>query len=231
MARRLHYEDAPLQPGELPLGRALRHYAFDVLRLAPGTSVVLFDGAGQQAEAVLHKDTLSVARVEPAVEPSAHLTLACAIPKGERADWLVEKTCELGLGALHWLRCARSVVAQASVARHARWERLAAAAARQSGRSRVPTLHPAVPLETFLTQTQSMAASRWVAHPGSAVARPGGGPHLAVVGPEGGLSKAELQALAAAGYTAVALSHHILRVETAAVCAAALLLAPIGPTP
>ena len=229
--RRLPWTHAPLRAGRWPLLAEAAHYLRTVLRLSAGSQVELFDGAGQIALATLddgEPPQLQIGTVRAADTVTAPLTLAVAAPKGERADWLAEKLGELGVTTITWLLCDRSIVQPvAGSARMQRWHRLLTAGARQSGQARVPEMQGPLTLPAWLAQP---------APPRRLVAQPGGQPMLSLlageaaatailIGPEGGFSPNELQQLEAAGYSAVGLGSAILRVETAAVAAAALYVA------
>lgn len=226
--------DAPIH---LALDREEQHYARDVLRLQVGDAVTVIDGTGMQAEAVLTAETAKVWGVtltapmalSPALEGAPRVILACPLPKGERADWLAEKMAELGLYAWVWVVCARSVVLPKGANKTDRLVRLMRAAARQARHGRVPQLLGPVALTDHLaTVHEGPASSRFVADgqglAASAVQIRGLSTtrHL-LVGPEGGLTPDELQQAAAAGYGAVALGPHVLRVETAAMAAVVLM--------
>ena len=225
--RRLRVPAGCLLPGRVPLPTSEQHYIRRVLRLRPGAEVDLFDGVGATGtgrlavgeDGALHVEVEAVSRGHD----DAPLTVAVAVPKGERADWLVEKLTELGVHTIAWLACARSVVVLKSPdAKMARWERLAEAAARQAGRATLPQLQAPVPFDAFVGAPR--LGTRLVAQPGGMAARPPEGAGVVLIGPEGGFTPEELQLAATEGYTAIALSRHVLRVETAAVAAAAQLL-------
>ena len=214
---------------ELELLSAQAHHARDVLRLGLGTAVELFDGRGNAARATLVQvDAAGVrARIEERYpgESAAAITIAMATPKGDRADWAVEKLTELGVTRLVWLVCERSVaVPREDGKKLARWERLAEAAASQSGRSDVPLIEPPM----AFTEAVAELGGGAIAHMGGEplahllAARPET-PSVCLIGPEGGFTSGELETAAAAGYIRVGLARHVLRSETAAVAAAVAL--------
>jgi 16S rRNA (uracil1498-N3)-methyltransferase len=226
----------PLLPGPMALDTEDSHYVLNVLRLKPGDAVALFDGTGTTAESVLtpvvgtkrRQASLNVVALGEAPLPCRRLSVALPPPKGERTDWLVEKLTEVGVGAIHWLHTAYSED-QAARLRPQRLDRLISAAARQAGIDRVPVLHAPETLQAFVAALPA-ADVRWVAHPRApslltlAAAQPLAADITVVVGPEGGLSPAELTLLESHGFAPAGLSAHILRVETAALVAAAALL-------
>ena len=231
--RRAPVPAGSLHPGTWPLAADTAHYITHVLRLGRGDLVQLFDGTGQVAEATLQPAgdawEVVIQAVRHAPDPGPHVTLAVAVPKGERADWLLEKATELGVARVVWLACARSVVIPKGANRAARWQRIAEAAARQAGRNTVPPIAGPTAFSDFIAA--DTAGLRLIAQPGSDPLRPlaDASAHTQtslLIGPEGGFTLEELRAAAAAGYTAASLSRHILRIETAAVAGATLLLAP-----
>jgi len=222
-------------------GQEARH-ALTVLRLTPGDPVVLFDGAGNEAAGLIQsidKTGMVVAVSSRATQPSSRrheLVLASAMPKGARADWLVEKCAELGVAELQPIAFARSV-ADPGMAKFERWGRLATAAAKQCGAVHAMKLEAPLGLVEFLARggwsactygspdaagTSLIAALTPVLSAGTFPSR-----IVIVVGPEGGLSPQEVQSLNSAGATAASWASNTLRIETAAVAAAAVFAAMV----
>jgi 16S rRNA (uracil1498-N3)-methyltransferase len=199
----------------VPLSAAeARH--IHVLRLGAGTQVELADGSGTTALAELVENASGLGArlitVQSGTARAARLILATAWPKGKRAAWLVEKSSELGVDRIVPLRAARSVV---------RWEgpREAAALDRLRRVAREAVMQSR---RCWLPEITGVLAPGAVA--GAALAEPGGGrPGLdrpgILVGPEGGWSPDEL----AAAEATVSLGGLVLRAETAALTAGALL--------
>ncbi|MGC8782042.1 MAG: RsmE family RNA methyltransferase [Anaerolineae bacterium] len=127
------------------------HQVRRVLRLRPGDRVVLLDGRGGACEAALIAADEAGARFqvlhrwEAEGEPAIHITLFQAMLKGERFGWALQKGTEIGVSAFVPLICERSVVDDLSAIEHKRerWQRIIQEAAEQSGRGRLPVLHPA----------------------------------------------------------------------------------------
>ncbi len=210
----------PVHPGteiELPPGES-RH-ASKSLRLQTGAKVVLFDGAGAEwdGEIVQIDGPRVVVRVAAARDVAAvrRFTIAVAVPKGNRLDWMIEKLAELGAAEILLVRFHRSV---AAAGKRPRLERLAAAGAKQSGRARIPTIGGA----EFKELLERVNGGCRVASPGAERTLVQAGAELVVIGPEGGLTPDEERELAARGAERVSLGSHILRIETAAVAAAAV---------
>lgn len=214
---------------------AVRH-AIRVKRLEAGADVVLFDGVGREARATLGRDA-SGWRAELVEAPrlgrtGAALTLCYGLPKGEKLDAVVRQTTELGVGRVVLMSTERSVVrldAARAEKRRARLARVAAEAARQSGRADVPELLG--PWSVLDVTTNVTAESRWVLHPEAGVSlsgAPAAAEMAVAVGPEGGFGPAELAALDDAGWQRVTLASPVLRTETAAVVACAMALDRMG---
>jgi 16S rRNA (uracil1498-N3)-methyltransferase len=230
MARRLLVPT--LRPGPFPLPPDQAHHARDVLRMQPGDEVELFTANGQIASAVI--TAVTPASVEVSVEDVRQsaarlaLTIASAIPKGARADWMIEKLSELGVDRFVPLSTARSVVHPEGKNKIDRWQRLAAESAKQSRRSGVMDIEPLTPLSAFLEDLAPPAAYLSTAAgslPPSSILHPPFSSLTLLVGPEGGWDEAELARFAERHLTPITLGGTILRVETAAIAAAAVVAA------
>ncbi len=206
-----------------------------VRRVEVGEMVEVFDGRGsayQARVASLGRDRAELAVVEPGGpdhSPSFALTLATAVPKGDRFDWLVEKATELGVGRLIPLVTERSVVDPRS-AKIDRLRRVVIEASKQCRRDRLMELEPPTPWASLVETGRKFGHSRWIAHPGGAEfpragLLGGSGSAILAIGPEGGFSPAEFDRAVEAGWLAVGLGSTILRVETAALAGASTILA------
>ena len=234
--RRLFAAELPATGGELTLSAEAAHHA-RVLRLARGDRVQLFDGRLGQADAIVTELSRArvVCRAEPRTAlpprtPALHLVLG--LPKGGKLEDIARMLAELGVYALHLALCERSVPREGDrAARMARLERVVLEACAQSGQPQAPQLHAPRPLAEIARAVPQTArrlvfwerATRSLDAVLAAPAAPAN-EIWAVVGPEGGLSQPEVEALAAQGFTAVGLGPALLRVETAAPVVAALLL-------
>jgi 16S rRNA (uracil1498-N3)-methyltransferase len=227
-----------LPPDRIRAGRAeltpeASHYLRDVLRLAPGAELELFDGEGGSYPARLDEGFLALRLGDRReARPALSLWLLAALAKGEKMDLVVQKATELGATQLVPFAAERSVVRldpEKGEARAERWRRIAAEAARQCGRADVPVVRAPVPLAEALAAVPADHA-RFVFHQGGEPLPTGPRPPgvAAVVGPEGGLAEAEVERCEAAGARRVSLGPRVLRAETAAVVATALLQARFG---
>lgn len=231
------FSRAPLDGPRATLDGPEAHHLAHVLRAAPGTAVVLFDGRGAEFDAVVERVgkrevTLSVtARRDVDRELRRDVTLAVALPKGDRQRWLVEKLVELGARRLVPLRTERGVAQPVEQALD-RLREAVIQASKQCGRNRLMEVAEAVEWTEYARRPAGADAVRLVAHPGGAslaeFGAVGGLPWppeatewIAAVGPEGGFTAAEIDAAAAAGWRAVSLGPRTLRIETAATLLAA----------
>jgi 16S rRNA (uracil1498-N3)-methyltransferase len=217
-----------------------RHLA-RVLRLRPGDTIVASDGAGREytvrLEALGARVTGTVigAAAVGAESPLA-ITLVQAVPKGDKMDTIVRACTELGVADVRPALSARTVVrlgASAAVARAARWQRVAREAAKQCGRAVVPTVATPVPLAECLDAARGtdLALCFWEreapplvrALAVTAVRRA-----AVLIGPEGGLEAAEVDAARRAGWRVVSLGSRVLRTETAGPAVIAILQSRFG---
>ncbi|MBX3464472.1 MAG: 16S rRNA (uracil(1498)-N(3))-methyltransferase [Planctomycetes bacterium] len=205
----------------------LAHHLVHVLRARPGDPVRLADGRGGTADAVVTAVERRVVhlQVDPARRrpaPARRVHVAFAPPRATRAEWLFEHGTEVGIDVFHPLWTART---RPQGERLERWLRLVRAAAGQCDRDWLPEVRPVRELAAFLADPD-LPAARFVAAPGSpalAGLAPASGDVVVLVGPEGGLAAAELAAAQAGGFRPAGLGPHVLRTETAALVAAALL--------
>ena len=205
----------------------------EVLRLKAGDDVQVFDGAGREFRAIVSQARRESAELEiedeigsPKPESPLQLTLAVALLKGDKFDFVVQKGTELGVNRFVPLvtRYADIRLRDASDAakRVARWQRIALEAAKQCGRSMVPEVEIPSPFEALIRENNTclMFSER----EGQALNTDLKTQSLtAIVGSEGGWSDEELDQARAAGVPIVTLGGRILRAETAAIATAVLL--------
>ena len=228
---------APVVTGErVILEREDSRHALRVLRLRPGEQITIADGRGSVVEATVGDDDdrlvahVTARRTEPEPRPALHVYQA--LPKKGKLDLVVQKLTELGVASIHLFASHRSVPRwdPAKGASHAaRLGEVARQAAMQSRRAWLPRVLAPAPLSSL-----DMSEPVVILH-GSATVRlsealPETAPSAVglVVGPEGGLTEEEVTALRALGAIPVTLGPLVLRTETAALAAAAIVLGRYG---
>jgi len=216
---------------------AARHV--QVLRLQPGSAVILFDGSGDEWQAEVLAMGRSEVRVHLAArqtvrrELGQELTLALAMPANDRMDSLVEKATELGVACIQPLMSERSVLrlsGERADKKVAHWQGVAIAACEQSGRTRIPRIAPVQSLAGWLKSLTAVLADerRWLLSPTAAkplhelALQPAARTTL-LSGPEGGLSPSEEDLARASGFLAASLGPRILRADTAPLAVLAYL--------
>jgi 16S rRNA (uracil1498-N3)-methyltransferase len=226
MANRFFTPD-PLAPGEYVLAGPDAHHLATVRRLRPGDHIVLFNGDGNEYPAEIltadRKRTLvNIRSVEPVCrEATRVLHVAAAMPKGDRGDFLIEKLVELGVARFTPLITERTVV-QPKESRIEKLHQAVIEASKQCGRNVLMAVDPPTRWPDLLTRVTD--GVRIVLHPGESGAGAGTGPMTVAVGPEGGFTPSEVAEAEGAGWARMSLGPRILRVETAAITAAARLI-------
>lgn len=202
------------------------HHALHVLRLKTGDALRLTDGRGTIAEAVVAKAKRSSVEVEIS-ESAFHerressVTVASAVPKGDRLKWMIEKLAELGVDRFVPLQTQRSVV-DAKRCSPDKLRPTLIGAAKQSRQAWLMGIEEPTTVEAF---AESFDGSLYVAHPGTAGEQVSSAAARAVIiGPEGGLTDAEVAQLQATGAHTLSWPGSILRIETAAIAFAVGLL-------
>jgi 16S rRNA (uracil1498-N3)-methyltransferase len=240
-----YFVETPIAGDRAVLADGEAHHLIHVMRGRPGDRVTLFDGSGAEYAAevvVTRRDEVEltiVGRDEVDRELGFALSLAAALPKGDRQRWLVEKSVELGVTCLIPLVTARSV-ARPEGGAAARMRRWVIDASKQCGRNRLMEIAEPVAWAELLAESVDLPV-RLLAHPSSdrtATVRKRNEPEslmdrsltvaarfavLAAIGPEGGFTDDEVAAATRAGWQPVDLGPRILRVETAAIFVAAML--------
>ena len=210
---------------ELVLTGDQAHHLRSVCRGRPGDLVELFNGAGLHACCEVVALGRKEARLRPldvkySPLPDRQLVLACAMPKGDRASMLVEKCVELDVGRLVPLTTHRSV-ADPGAGRLEKLRRVGIEACKQSGRNHLMQIDEPIPWLQFAAHAAQ--GTRWMLHPGAGQTIPDqeSSPTTIAVGPEGGWTDEELGLGDQHDWQAVRLPGNTLRVETAAMTAAA----------
>ena len=234
------YCPQPLAAGAtVDLPESVAHH-LHVVRLQPGAALTLFDGRGGQYRATLlevgkKRASASVDAFDDIdVELPYPVTLAQGLPEGAKMDWIVEKAVELGVAAVQPLAAQRSVVrlsGERAEKRQAHWQGVIESASEQSGRNRLAQLLPLAEFRRWIgtPQPQAQAQARILLSPrgtqslASWAGEQAPQPLTLLVGPEGGFSPEEEDAAIAAGALPLTMGPRVLRTETAALAALAML--------
>ena len=225
------YIAAPLSLGQHALPEEQAHYIGRVLRHGVGDALQLFDGSGQEYLGQLIEVGKKSLRVElteqlPGLPDSPlRIHLGQGLSRGERMDWAIQKATELGVAEITPIvseRCEVRLKDERADKRLAHWRQVAISACEQCGRSVLPVIHAPISLAEWQGHVQ--AELKLVLHPVAAPLESHARPHsLAfLIGPEGGLSEAEVEQAKAAGFHAARLGPRVLRTETAPVVALAV---------
>jgi len=199
--------------------------------LESGDELELFDNSGQTALAVIERidsDGVFVVvderELKLAAPSGVSITIASAVPKGDRADWMIEKISELGVARFIPLITARSVVLPVGKNKRERWQRIAKESAKQSRRAGVMQIDELTELSQAIESNASSGCFLSTEPDAEPIARsPGLKSSVAFfVGPEGGWTVHEINAMRAANMSGLKLTTTVLGVETAAIAAAAI---------
>ncbi|MGE0310145.1 MAG: 16S rRNA (uracil(1498)-N(3))-methyltransferase [Lautropia sp.] len=234
------------------LRRVLRRQPGDAVVLFDGEGLsadgrIQHDAAPAASRSRVPQTAILVQRVharEPL--PSLAIELAQGISAADKMDWTIEKAVELGASAIVPLQCARSVVrldARRADNRMLHWQRLAAAACAQCGRNRLPMLAPPATFDEWIARdappheaSASQATLRIHLDPRGGRSVPAALSMLAeapsriilACGPEGGFDPEEARLLQAHGWAGLRLGPRVLRTETAAMTAIAMIQGWLG---
>jgi 16S rRNA (uracil1498-N3)-methyltransferase len=214
------------------------HHCLDVMRCREGDRVILFNGAGTEAETEITgttKGTVTVKAtlVSETARPPAILTLGQAIPKGKNMDLIIQKATELGVSRIVPLLSERTVVqldGEDPAKKQQKWQRVAIEACKQCGQNWIPVVDAPVKVETFVRQAKdalrliaaispdaSSLKTILTSREGDGIARPDAA--TLMIGPEGDFTPAEISQALSSGFTSLSLGPIILRSETAAIYA------------
>jgi len=199
------------------------HHISHVLRLQVGSLIELIDERGQACAAKIvgqNKERIVCQPLQPLTKESelkTKVTLAQALPKGQKMDWLVEKATELGVWQISPVITARTI---ASSAKLNRWRKLAKEAAQQSGRLFIPKITEPLNFTELIKQAKQyeLAIIPWEKESARTlkVVLQNNKPKeiLVLIGPEGGFSAQEVNQAESAGFIPITLGPRILRTET-----------------
>ncbi|MDR3210675.1 MAG: 16S rRNA (uracil(1498)-N(3))-methyltransferase [Planctomycetota bacterium] len=219
-------------PGEYRLPPEEARHALRSLRLHNGDPLVVFDGAGNYANAIIASEDpgdlrVQVAEVKEELRRPVSISIATGIPKGKRWQILVEKCTELGVDRLYPTLTSRSVVRGEGDPGH--WRRWAVEAAKQCRRASLPEILPPRELTPILAEAKEENFMLFLADPEGESPRSYqkeimvAGRVLVFIGPEGGYSEEEIAFCLTNGVKKICLAPYVLRVETAAAAACTLI--------
>lgn len=211
-----------------------------VLRLREGDRICLLDGLGNLHDAQISSTAKgdTTAKILSSSlcqnEPKLHLTLAICLPKGDKLELIVQKCVELGISKVVVVESERSVSRlekDKAADKMARWRRIAAEAAEQSGRAVIPEMTGIIKFSelTALIQETDLAIVAWEEEQDITLkqilqANADAKSALLIIGPEGGLSESEIEIAMLAGAKSVSLGRRVLRSETAAIAACSVVM-------
>lgn len=223
------YTPQPLHAGaRITLDENAFSHAIRVLRLGAGDALILFNSQGGEYAAVLIEASrkLAIAEIQGfnniETESPLNISLGQCISRGEKMDYTIQKAVELGVTAITPLfseRCGVRLDGERMERKIEHWQAIVIGACEQCGRNRVPVVHPPQALMDWLTTCPS--GLRLVLSPSATatlhdLATPDA-PLALLLGPEGGLTDAEINAAIKSGFNGIRLGPRILRTETAAV--------------
>lgn len=229
---RLHTPQ-PLAAGQtVELSDAAAHYLTAVLRLEQGAALVLFNGDGRQYRGeitAVNKRSVQVLlgnAESPATESPLRTVLGLGISRGERMDYAIQKSTELGVNEIAPLfteHCEVKLSGERGDKRQQHWQQIAISACEQSGRVRVPQVLAPQSLAAWMKSASGLRLVLDHEESGRLDGpRPAQGVSL-LIGPEGGLSAAEIAQAKTHGFAGIALGNRVLRTETAPVAALSVL--------
>ncbi|CAH0992924.1 Ribosomal RNA small subunit methyltransferase E [Sinobacterium norvegicum] len=216
----------------LTLDASASHHLAKVLRFKAGYHIIVFNGRGQQVDATIVAISKQAVTVQTDIvsqqdnQSPLKTVLAIALSKGDRFDWVLQKATELGVHEIYPLFSERSEVklsGERLEKKQQAWQKIIISACEQCQRNTLPILHPAQALENWVQQADYEV--KLVLHhrsdQGLAAEQP---TEVALlIGPEGGLSEAEIQLAEQHGFAALTLGPRVLRTETAPLTALSIL--------
>lgn len=233
-----------IEGSRISIGEPLAHHLRDVLRVRPGETLEVVDehrrryrvAVGNVSAGTLVAEVVSVA--EPGPEVGLSLSVAQAVLKGSRMDWMIQKATELGVSTILPVITGRTVVRASDDRRERqreRWQRIALEASQQCGRLEAPAIEspveygrwlesvPEAELKLILWEREFQSGLKECVRENGAVRSV-----LLAVGPEGGFAPEEVTLAEGKGFRPVSLGGRILRAETASLAAVSILQYEFG---
>lgn len=219
---------------EITLDGIASQHLLKVLRLREGSPVIIFDGQGENYEAVVtgtsgkHARVKLLHRINTDTESPLQLHVGLGISKGERMDYAVQKLVETGVQSITPLLTEHTVVKLDSKRKQSRrqhWSGIIISACEQCGRSYLPQLHDVSDISNWIANAAADCKLAFDASGNTELKsiHPSPASVCVLIGPEGGLSELEVRDASSNGFQLVRLGPRILRTETAAVAISAAL--------
>jgi 16S rRNA (uracil1498-N3)-methyltransferase len=237
--QRFFVDPSAIESGTVRFTRDQAHQMAAVLRLTAGSQVTALDNSGWQYGVKLTRvgggEAVGsiTARALVNTEPRTKITLYAGLIRGPKLELVLQKCTELGVVAFVPVISHRCIVGQSdelSPSKGDRWQRILVEAAEQSGRGKLPILHPAVPFDQALTSQRGTSLLLWEGERETtlreALQGDGRGAFSVnlFVGPEGGFTNDEAERARAAGVVPVTMGPRVLRAETASIAAVSAIL-------
>ncbi|OUL59056.1 16S rRNA (uracil(1498)-N(3))-methyltransferase [Pseudoalteromonas ulvae] len=233
------------QPGDIALNQIINldddaaGHIGRVLRMSVGEQVSIFNGQGGEYLGELHevsKKHVSVkilSFTDKDVESPLKIHLGQGVSRGDKMDFTIQKSVELGVTEITPLfteRCGVKLSGERLEKKHQQWQKIAIAAAEQSGRNVITLIHPPIKLEQWLSQSSDelkLTLHPRAEHSIKTISAPTDGLRF-IVGPEGGFTDAEMLATKNSGFIDIRLGPRVLRTETAALTVLSALQLQFG---
>ncbi len=216
-----------------PLDAPTTHYVLNVLRLRNDCEIEAFDGKGHSYHSILRVSGKRNAQLKISNEITTdresplHIELLQVLSRGEKMDWVIQKSVELGVTSIRPLtseRCNVKLDPKRAQSRLNHWQAIISNACEQCGRNRLPQLHALTDIKDISEGAVVTSDHRWLLHPEAepklATATVANNESISIlIGPEGGFSNNEIHILSNAGFQQKQFGPRVLRTETAAIAA------------
>lgn len=229
---RLYCPDVMASETQIILPEKTGHYVANVLRMGTGQALRLFNGSGGYFDAEIIEQTKKKVTVsigqhhDVEAESPLPIHLGIALSKGDKMDWIVQKTTELGVTSITPLKSQRSDVKipkERQAKRIEHWQQVAISACEQCGRNRVPSIHDISSAEEW-SSSQHADIKLVLHHRASDIGSQSAPSSVALmIGPEGGLTPDEIKTAERNGFQSLCLGKRVMRTETAPVAALSVL--------
>ncbi|UJD90732.1 16S rRNA (uracil(1498)-N(3))-methyltransferase [Rahnella aquatilis] len=236
---RIYHPEILTARSEIALSEDAANHVGRVLRMQPGQAIQLFDGSNQVFEASItqvDKKSVRVSLNEGVLadnESPLNLHLGQVISRGEKMEFTIQKSIELGVNTITPLfseRCGVKLDGERLEKKLQQWQKIAIAACEQCGRNRIPEIRPAMQLEAWCGEQEDSLKLNLhprASHSINTLPLPVSHVRL-LIGPEGGLSADEIAMTSGYGFTDILLGPRVLRTETTALTAITALQVRFG---